>query len=227
MNCLEKITNEYGQKTASRLEQFVKLIEEENKKINLTSFEGQRLWQEGIYESIKCLEPFVKSNDSLLDIGAGVGFPSVPFLIVNPEVKLTIIESNKKRVLFLEKVKKDLNLSFEIFNGRVENFNKEIHFDFITARALAPLNILMELTINLGSILPKLTNYIFVKGANYLSELNEAQNAIKILKLKVFDPKKIDVFFDKNIFMIHYIKTANVSKEYPRAWDKIIKKPIR
>lgn len=43
MNCLEKITNEYGQKTASRLEQFVKLIEEENKKINLTSFEGQRL----------------------------------------------------------------------------------------------------------------------------------------------------------------------------------------
>ena len=110
----------------SNLEKYVTLIEKYNKVMNLTGFSKDRLWEEGIYESLVSLETAFGKNvkGKLLDIGAGAGFPSIPYLINNPNLELTIFEPQKKRLNFLEIVKDTLNLNVRLVNTRVEEFKK-------------------------------------------------------------------------------------------------------
>ncbi|MCK5945928.1 MAG: class I SAM-dependent methyltransferase, partial [Mycoplasmataceae bacterium] len=80
----------------NKLSNYAGMIQTKNRVMNLTGFKGDTLWEEGIHESIISLESVFKDCDGkeLLDIGAGAGFPSVPFLIAHPEVKLTIYEGH-------------------------------------------------------------------------------------------------------------------------------------
>ncbi|QJB71470.1 16S rRNA (guanine(527)-N(7))-methyltransferase RsmG [Mycoplasma sp. 1654_15] len=179
-----------------KLEQYVNLIEEKNKVMNLTGFSEDQLWKEGIYESIICLQPIIKNNknsQSLLDVGAGAGFPSIPFLIFNTSIKLTIIEKLKKRCNFLELVKEKLNLDFEIINDSVSNLDK--NFDFITARAVGSINFLFKITKKLQK---PTTSFIYIKGPKVFEEILEAKNALIKFDYKV---EKINSDMDKQIFI--------------------------
>lgn len=179
-----------------KLEQYVNLIEEKNKVMNLTGFSEDQLWKEGIYESIICLQQIIKNNknsQSLLDVGAGVGFPSIPFLIFNSSIKLTIIEKLKKRCNFLELVKEKLNLDFEIINDSVSNLDK--NFDFITARAVGSINFLFKITKKLQK---PTTSFIYIKGPKVFEEILEAKNALIKFDYKV---EKINSDMDKQIFI--------------------------
>ncbi len=198
---------------------YVEMIEETNKHMNLTGFSKDRLWEEGIYESIISLETGIQDlKGRLLDIGAGAGFPSVPFVILHPEIKLTIYEPINKRVNFLNSVSKELNLNIDIQKLRIEDSTEFERFDLITARAVVKFKHLMEASHHVGKIGSK---FIFVKGPKAETEIEEAEQISKIFNIS---PKKINIKSDnKNNNLIAYIKEKTTPKGFPRTWS-IIKK---
>lgn len=204
------------------LETYVNMIEEKNKVMNLTGFTGDRLWEEGIYESIISLWEIFKdpSKKHMLDIGAGAGFPSVPFKIVFPEMNLTIIEPINKRVNFLKEVSNALNLNIKLIIGRAEE-TKNTTFDLITARAVAPLYALLEISSHLGNIG---TKYGFLKGPSIDDETLEAKNIIQKLGIQ-FEVKKLTSRdLDRDAYSFEYIKSKPTPNDIPRAWAKIVEK---
>lgn len=114
------------------------------------------------------LSDLIPTNEPLIDIGSGAGIPAIPLAILNK--KVIMIESNKKKSIFLSQISKKLNLNTLIINDRVEN----CHFKnekYLTARALAPLEKLLEL----ASIVSRETIGIFQKGKKAIDEIEDAQ----------------------------------------------------
>lgn len=205
----------------AQLEKYVSLIEETNKVMNLTGFKGDRLWEEGIYESILSLETaFNGKPGKLLDIGAGAGFPSIPYIIVHPQVKLTIYESQGKRVKFLNNVVEELGISAKINQVRVEESIESNAYDFITARAVADVNAMIKAAYHVAKDGAK---FGLVKGPKYVQELIEAQEVISKLELEV-NTTKVETIKTKDVFMVMFKKTTPTPKGWPLAWSEIIKK---
>lgn len=204
-----------------RLEKYVELIEEKNKVMNLTGFSGDRLWQEGIFESLLCMDALV-SHDAkeILDIGAGAGFPSIPYACVHPEKHVTIIEPLQKRILFLEEVVRELNLNVTLVVDRAEESELLENFDVITARAVAPLKVLVEISHKLGKVG---STFSWIKGPGVQDELLDAR---KILSKVNAHPrvKKIDFLgSNKEINLVEYKKEAQTPEGVPRNWAQIVK----
>ena len=205
-------------KLFKQLDTYVQMLETKNKLMNLTSFKGEQIWRDGIYESLVTFRK-VKVEGKMLDIGAGAGFPSVPLVIINPKIDLTIIEANTKRVQFLTEVFKVLELSVKIINDRIENIKNQ-NFNFITARAVAPLFKLIEISHHLGS---QSATYYFIKGPNVQTELFEAKSILKKLQIEDLTLKKTSLDF-KTIYVVSYSKKHPTPNKIPRRWSQI-KKP--
>lgn len=202
------------------LERYFNMIEEKNAVMNLTGFSGDRLWQEGIYESIYVLiKAFGKvENKNILDIGAGAGFPSVPYLIAFPNNSLTIYEPKNKRTLFLESVKEELNLNIDIKNIRAEESNEKNKFDLITARAVASFKVLAEISHSPAKIGAK---FGFMKGPKVHEEVKESSWIINRLKISP-EIIKIDTEGRDN-YVISYLKEEETPVDIPREWRVIVK----
>ncbi len=203
-----------------KLETYVKMIEAKNAVMNLTGFTGDRLWQEGIYESIVSLyEVFKNPGDkTLVDIGAGAGFPSVPFKIVFPEIKLSIIEPQRKRIAFLEEVSKQLRLDVELIVARAEDV-KKFKYDLLTARAVAPLCALLEISSHLGKIG---AHYAFLKGPSVFEEVLAAKSIISKLKISGEALKINNEFLAREAYVFDYKKIVETPDGLPRPWAKIV-----
>ncbi len=213
----EKKIKELFPNSFNKLEMYVSLINEYNKVMNLTGFEGDILWEEGIYESIKYIEYLnMSDNSSWADIGSGAGFPCIPYLIVNPQVKLTIIEPLQKRIKFLEIVREKLNLNFEIINARTEQVTDR-KFNFITARAVSSLKNLILSTYHLGN---ENTLFSFIKGSKYLLEIDESNNAIKFLNLQL-SIQKLEIN-KKDLNIINYRQGVKPLTTMPWNWSKVL-----
>ena len=159
---------------------------------------------------------------NLLDIGTGAGFPGMVLKIVFPSLKVTLLDSNNKKIAFLKELAKKLNLNVEIVYDRAEIFvqNRREFYDIVTSRAVADLSILSELAI---PYLKVGGNFIAMK-ANYQDELHNAENIIKKLHSKV---TKITEFTLPATDMIRGIITINkekiTNKKYPRSYNTIKK----
>lgn len=213
-----------NQEIMNDLNTYVNLVLQHNKHLNLTGFNEESIWNEGIYQSLFILKKYIKKNEqiNLLDIGAGAGFPSIPFLIANRNcVKLTIIESLKKRIDFLSIVSDNLNLNINLINKRAEEVDLNESFDFITARAVSSLKNLIEISSSFGKIN---STYIFPKSKKYQEELNEAKWIIDQLKISKIDVDKLNLNDNKEHIIITYKKTKNTPKHFPRKWNIINKK---
>ena len=218
-----KLTN-FNYDIFNKLENYVDLVIENNKKFNLTGFDEEKIWEEGIYQSIVLLDSYLSKfkNIKVLDIGAGAGFPSVPYLIfANNCFELTIIESNLKRINFLKLIKTSLNLNINLIYERAENTKQFEEFDFITARAVTSLKNLIEISAHLGKIN---ATYFFLKSKKHQLELAESNwifNELKLTNLKI---KSFDLKDRKEHYVISYQKKYSTPKKYPRNWATIIKK---
>ena len=202
---------------------FVELVLEYNQKFNLTGFDEQTIWKDGIYQSIKLLDFEIKKDSgfSLLDVGSGCGFPSIPYLIFKDnKFDLTIIESSQKRVNFLKVVKEKLKLkSLTLINQRAEDVKDQTEkFDYVTARAVASLKILLEITTLFGKIN---SQYFFLKSNLIEQELNEAKIIINNLKIMNLSVKEVDINDDRKHFIVGYIKKHKSPKNFPRKWHQI------
>ncbi|MCC5894347.1 MAG: 16S rRNA (guanine(527)-N(7))-methyltransferase RsmG [Alkalibacterium sp.] len=221
--------------TADKMRQFeryLELLQEWNEKINLTAItKKEEVYLKHFYDSLTAglYVDFSKGVHSLCDVGSGAGFPSIPLKIIYPELKITIVDSLKKRIGFLETVVEELGLEgVYLYHDRAETFgqNKQFRatFDFVTARAVARMSVLAELCLPL---VKKEGTFIAMKAAHAPEELNDAKKAIGLLGGKVRD----DISFElpeeageRHIILID--KKKETPNKYPRKPGTPNKSPL-
>ncbi|KUH47638.1 16S rRNA (guanine(527)-N(7))-methyltransferase RsmG [Mycoplasmopsis meleagridis] len=205
-------------KNENLLKKYSFLVFEQNKVMNITGFKNtEEIWSEGIINSIDAFNPYMEifpNNLKLLDIGAGAGFPSLPFLIENNYCELTIIESQTKRCNFLKNVKNDLNLNFTIINDRTENV-KNYLFDVITARAVSSIKNIFLMSHHL---LRDEGYFYLIKGENYQKELDEFINIFPEYKEKILIKK-----YSEKSYVIVFQKIFKTPENWPLSWINIKK----
>ena len=173
------------EKQISELDFYAKFLLEYNEHTNLTAIKTlEDVYLKHFYDSLT----IVKNVDltkvtTLLDIGTGAGFPGMVLKIVFPNLKVTLLDSNNKKIAFLQELAAKLALNVEIIYDRAEIFvqNRREYYDIVTSRAVADLSILAELAI---PYLKVGGNFVAMK-ANYQEELHNALNIIKKLNSKV------------------------------------------
>ena len=206
-----------------KFEFYSNLLLEWNEKFNLTSItDKDEIVQKHFIDSIYLVKYVDLSNKSLLDVGSGAGFPGIPLAIACPTAKITLLESNGKKVSFLKEAIKVLGLNnVSVIQGRSEELNKREHYDFVTARAVKQLNILLEISVHLLKVKGI---FIAYKG-DAESELKEAEKAISKLSLEVIADYKYELPFGKRELILLSKMKATPNK-YPRNYSQIIKSPL-
>lgn len=210
-----------------KLEKYYELIIEYNSFMNLTAItKKEDVYLKHFYDSLTISKVIDLNNvESLCDLGSGAGFPGIVLKIFYPNLKITLIDSLNKRITFLNKVIEKLNLKDIIaIHTRIEDYsknNKEL-FDVVTARAVAPLNILLELGINLV----KVGSYFIAMKGNLESEpnFNNAIDKLNCSKENVIEFKL--PIENSNRSLIKIIKNNSCSKLFPREYNVIKKKPL-
>ncbi len=211
-----------------QFELYFHTLVEWNEKMNLTAItDKEDVYLKHFYDSLTIAFDYKLNDQSLCDIGAGAGFPSIPLKIVYPDLKITIVDSLTKRITFLNHLTEVLGLTnVNPISARAEEYAIEHResFDIVTARAVARLNILDELCLPLV----KLNGYfITLKGLKAKEELLEAKQGIEKLGGKIVKEDNFTLNDENdhrcNIY-IHKVKPT--PKTYPRVFGKIKKKPL-
>ena len=184
---LKKINIEITKDQLNKLEQYYQLVIEKNMVMNLTGItEKKDFYLKHFYDSLTINKIIDLNNiETLCDIGSGAGFPGIVIKILFPKIKVTLIDSLNKRILFLNEVINKLDLKeIETICMRAEEYAKENEekYDLVTARAVASLNILLECSIKL---VKKNKYFIAMKGTSK-EEINikKIENELKIIKEK-------------------------------------------
>lgn len=160
--------------------------------------------------------PMTSGEFTLLDIGSGGGFPAIIIAIIFPNSKVTAVDSVGKKVNFLNQAAQKIGLTnFTALNIRAEDLPTELKnsFDFVTARAVAALNILTEYCLPFAKVSGFFVAY---KAKTAQEELKDAKNAIKTLggSLAEIIEYAIDDEMERNLIIIE--KIAKTSLKYPR-----------
>jgi len=174
-----------------QLEQFylyMNLLLEWNEKINLTAItDPKEIILKHFIDSIT-IAPYLKNAQSILDIGTGAGFPGIPLAILENSKDFVLMDSLNKRIIFLQEVIQNIALTrVQAIHGRAEELGKEKehreHYDLVTSRAVAKLNILLEYMLPFVKVGGRC---ICMKSQEIEEELEEAKQAIELLggKLK-------------------------------------------
>ena len=217
--------------TERQLEQFAKfgeLLVEKNKVMNLTAItEPHDVATLHFLDSVAMLTLADLKGKKMADIGTGAGFPGMPLRIVEPSLRLTLLDSLNKRIDFLKEVCADLGLNdVACIHGRAEEFaaNHREDYDIVTSRAVANLQMLSELCLPLV----KVGGYFLsMKAVDSEEEVNAAKNAIKTLGGQI--EKVVDYAIpgtDVQHRLIFIKKIKETPKKYPRAFAKIKKNPL-
>ena len=214
-----KIRIKIGEKESRTFYDFMKILLEENEKVNLTAItEENEIIIKHFIDSLTINKYLINAN-KILDLGTGAGFPGIPLKIVNKDKEFVLVDSLNKRIEFLNKVKEKCELeNLELIHSRAEDLAKNINyrekFDVVTSRAVANLRTLAEYLL---PFVKKEGICICMKGPNVDNELEEAKNSINILGGKI---EKIGKIFlkendmERNILIIR--KIQNTPNKYPR-----------
>ncbi|KRK64013.1 16S rRNA methyltransferase GidB [Companilactobacillus tucceti DSM 20183] len=206
---------------------------ETNKVMNLTSItEESQVYLKHFYDSLVLgfVDDKILTDElSLCDIGSGAGFPSIPLKIVNPKLKITMIDSLNKRIKFLNNLAGKLDLTgINLVHGRAEELGKNKlyreNYDVVTARAVSAMNVLTELCLPFVKVGGK---FIAMKSEKAPEELSEAKYAISLLGGKVTDQKSFELPNDEGIRNFIFVEKTKVTpKKYPRKPGTPARKPL-
>lgn len=219
--------------TENQYEQFQKyfeLLAEWNEKMNLTAITDESgVALKHFADSLSLLNFVdIPQNSSLADVGTGAGFPGVVLKIVRPDIKLTLIDSLNKRLVFLGEVCAQLGIKAELIHSRAEDGARDEKlresFDFAVSRAVARMNVLSEYClpyVKVGGA------FCAMKGAQANEEFKESLNAINTLGGKL--EKKYFFELPENggeraIAVVRKVK--NTPQKYPRQSGKIKAKAL-
>jgi len=165
-----------SRETLDRLFAFCDLVEKWNPAINLVSKAGMAgLWGRHVLDSAQLIRNLPKQSSSWCDLGSGGGFPGIVLAILaketQPDVRMTLVESDARKSVFLSEAARILKLEVSIKNRRIEDLEPQ-HVDVLTARALAPLSQLCGFAYR--HLKPN-GLAIFPKGAGAAREIAEAR----------------------------------------------------
>ena len=211
--------------TCQRLCAFGQAVVEQNKVMNLTAItEPTQVAKLHLLDSLSLLRLQDLSGKKMIDVGCGAGFPGVPVKIACPGVELTLLDSLGKRMNWLETVLPTLGVVAECVTARAEEavVQRRESYDVATSRAVARLNILLELTapyVKVGGLV------LAMKGAAAEEELQEAKGAIQRLGLKLEKVHTVPVE-DTAHAVIVLRKVAATPSKYPRRYAKIKQNPL-
>lgn len=210
-------------KMTERFETYYRFLVSENEKYNLTAItEHDEVWCKHFADSMLGSK-FVPHGASLVDVGCGAGFPSVPLAIARPDIRPTLVDSLTKRVNFCTELCGKVGVSANVVHARAEDFAKDNRqrFDVAVARAVAPLNILLEYLAPLvrvgGSVVAYKTDE---------SEVALAKNAANILGLTFVSANRFVLPDGSNRCLLLYKKVKNTPLVYPRGQNKPRKCPL-
>lgn len=224
---------EYGfDPTDEQIEMFIRyydLIIEWNEKINLTAItEYKDVMIKHFLDSVSIIKAVdMSSVNSLIDIGTGAGFPGIPIKIMFPDIKITLLDSLKKRLNVLDLIIDELNLKdIYTIHGRAEDIARDPKYrekyDLCVSRAVANLSTLSELCIPFVKPNGKFVSY---KSEKADEELEKAKNAIRLLGGKVTSAVSFEL--EDNIRTLIVIdKTESTNKKYPRKAGTPGKEPL-
>ena len=198
---------------------------EQNKVMNLTAItEPEAVAKLHLLDCLTVLKCADLKGKRLIDVGCGAGFPGVPLKIGCPELQLTLLDSLGKRMNWLEATLPKLGVDAAYITARAEEAvadRREI-YDFATSRAVARLNILLELTapyVKVGGAV------LAMKGAAAKEELEEAKSAIGKLGLKIEQVREFPVDGTAHAVIV-LRKVSPTPAKYPRRFAKIKQNPL-
>lgn len=216
---------ELSEDTSRKLCAFGEAVVKQNEVMNLTAItEPDQVAKLHLLDSLSVLKTADLKGKRLIDVGCGAGFPGVPVKIACPEAKVTLLDSLGKRMTWLEQILPELGVDAECVTARAEEFaaKRREQYDFATSRAVARLNILLELTapfVKVGGAV------LAMKGAAARDELAEAKNAIAKLGLRL--ETVADFPMDGTAHSVIVLrKVKPTPPQYPRRYAKIKQSPL-
>lgn len=214
-----------SEQTQNTLCAFGRAVVEQNKVMNLTAItEPTAVAKLHLLDSLSLLTLEDLAGKKVIDVGCGAGFPGVPVKIACPQMELTLLDSLGKRMNWLETVLPELGVEAECVTARAEEAveSRRESYDYATSRAVARLNILLELTAPYVKVGGKV---LAMKGTAAQEELAEAKNAVSKLGLKVEQVKEFPVDGTAHTVIV-LKKVAPTPKQYPRRFAKIKQNPL-
>lgn len=227
--CFNKLGITYTDKQIADFEIYFNLLREWNEKMNLTAItDNYGVAVKHFTDSVSVLQKVnIKQGASIIDVGTGAGFPGIPIKIMRPDIKLTLLDSLNKRLIFLNEVCAKLDIDAVTIHSRAEegarNAQYREAFDYSVSRAVASMNVLAEYClpyVKCGG------SFISMKGYDCDAELDLAKNALKTLGGKIVLVSKFSLPDDSGRTVIEVSKVHNTPKAYPRQSGKISKQPL-
>lgn len=224
---VKKLNINIDEDVLNKLDIYKDFLIEYNTHTNLTAIKNENeIYLKHFYDSLTITKAIDLNNiNNLIDIGTGAGFPGMVLKIFYPKLNVTLIDSNNKKIKFLELLKDKLNIDVEIINNRVENYAKDNlnKYDVVTSRAVANLRVLSEISIPLV----KINGYFIPLKGNIDEELSESIRTIEKLNCKIINKITFNLYNNdnnRNILIIEKFKETK--KEELREYSKIIKKSL-
>ena len=214
-----------------KYDRYADLLKEWNEKINLTAItDDEEVIKKHFIDCIKAFKSdAIKNAKTIIDVGTGAGFPGLPIAIMNPNVKVTLLDSLNKRINYLNTVVRELGLkNVTTIHSRAEDGARKPElrekFDVATSRAVANMAVLSEYCM---PYVKKDGYFVALKGPSVDEELKNATNAIKTLGGELKEIIEVSIEETDLKHNIVEVKKLNpCSKTYPRKAGTITKKPL-
>ena len=227
---IKDFNTELDEKAFQRLDLYSELLIETNKSFNLTAITQPD--DVTLKHFADCLAIFkyvsIPQNSTLIDVGTGAGFPGLVLLISRPDLKVTFLDSTKKKLGFIENVLKETGLNAQILHARAEEAGQlpeyRENFDFATARAVANLTNLSEYCLPFVKVGG---TFISMKSAAADDEISQAKKALRVLGGEICEDNLFDLVENTPRRILVLKKISQTPTKYPRPSAKIAKNPIK
>lgn len=224
---------EYGvtlsDEAVERFDIYARLLVERNKVMNLTAItESDEIVKKHFVDSLSLLSVVdIPENAKVIDVGTGAGFPGIPLMIARPDLRMTLLDSTRKRLGFIEEVSRETSLEPELLHSRAEdagkNENYRERYDLATARAVSNLRDLSEYCL---PFVKKGGVFAPMKSAKAEEEIAQAKKAIHVLGGQIEKKVSFDIGDVGSRTVIIIKKISQTPTKYPRPSAKMAKFPI-
>lgn len=226
LNQLKILNIDLSEEQVSQMREFADILLDYNTRVNLTAIRNlDDVYLKHFYDSLTLVKTYRFTNETVLDVGTGPGFPGIVLKLAFPNIKITLLDSNGKKVRFLNYVVEKMNLrDVTVVCDRAEEFFKTGNkFDVVVSRAVADLNVLTELCIPFCCVGGR---FVAMKGKSD-EELHSVKSVISFLGADIDQVIKFEL--PKNAgerCLINIKKKQETKVGYPRSYDKILKCPL-
>lgn len=214
------------QKQYEMFEEYAKLLADESEIQNVTAVHDKNeIWTRHFLDAAYLLQ-YLQNGVSVIDIGTGGGIPAIPLAIMNPTLKITMLDSELRKIEFCRKAIQTLNIHADAVSGRAEELAKmpeyRAKFDFAVSRAMANGSMLSELAI---PFVKQNAALIAMKGRQFDPEFERFDSAADALGCKVESVQQYELEGEiKHLVTVR--KLTETQAQYPRRFAKIKRAPL-